>query len=360
MTGRGSFITGISSDSAQTLNPYRRYPWIGVVVSFFVSVASSFVYPGIASASAWVSAFFSRFIALTLLILFALGAHQLRLSIMRWRKTLQVTGFPSFEQTVFLLECKARRQSYAVTTKRRLARFGPLLGMEDDDEEDVLAEAERFRVLLPIILLCIIPMLAGLVGVFAVLVFYFNVLLLLLSMVLLIWGTRIGLDFILPPTILFLGVSQEEQIELQAKLTFLCFPLYLISYLDEKWIYNEQDKPKTPFHAGMQYSALRSSDGSYWEEAVMRWLEIIPLVIVDCRVRSPAVTQEIDWIIASRRSYNAVFVIDASDTSLPPEIIWKAKVLTEVELMEFMSYSLTSHLHRLRRDRQEHHLLTRS
>lgn len=358
MTGRGSFITGISSDSAQASNLYRRYPWIGVVVSFFISFASSFVYPGTDSASAWVSAFFSRFIALTFLILIALGAHQLRLSIMRWRKTLQVTGFPSFEQTLFLLECKARRQSYAVTTKRRVARLGPLLGMEDDEEEDVLAEAERFRVFLPIILLCIIPVLAGLVGIFAVLLIYFNVLLLLLSMVLLIWGSRIGLDFILPPTILFLAVSQEEQIELQAKLGFLCFPLYLISFLDESWIYDEQNNPKTPFHEGMLYSALRVSD--YWEEAVIRWLEIIPLVIVDCRVRSPAVTQEIDWVISSRLAHNAVFVIDASDTSLPAEVIWKAKVLTEVELMEFMSYSLTSHLLRLRRDRKEHDLLTRS
>ena len=351
MTDRGSFITTISSDSAKTLRLYQRYPWISVVISFIVSLASSLLYPGTDSAGGWVKAFAWRFIALTLLSLIALGAYQLRFSIMRWRKTLKVAGFPSPGQTLFLLECKARRQSYAATAKRRVAKWGPLLGMEDEDEEeDVLADAERVRFFLPVIFLCLVPLLAALSGIFLAL-FVFqqgSVLMLLLSIVLLVWDSRISLDFILPPTILFLSVSEEQQYELQAKLSFLCFPLYMISFLDTSWVIDEQDIPKTPFHGGMLYSALRASDGSDWEAAVRRWLEIIPLVIIDCRVLSPAVTKEVEWVVSSRLFHKAVFVIASADAPLPPEVIWTSKVLTEGELMEFMSRELSSHLSRLR------------
>ena len=346
MTDRGSFIALISSDA---LDPYRRYLWVGIVISFILSLASSLVYPVPDSAGGWAGAFASRFVALSLLSLIALGAHQLRFSIMRWRETLKAAGFPSLGQTLFLLECKAGRQSYADAARRQLARFGPLLGMEDEDEEDVLADAERLRVFTPVIFLCLIPLLAGLAGILvALFVFHGSVSLLLLSIALLVWGSRIGLDFVLPPTVLFLAASQEQQYELQAKLAFLCFPLYMISFLDTGWIYDERGAPKTPFHGGMLYSALRVSDGSDWETAVRRWLEIIPLAIVDCRVLSPAVTQEVEWIVSSRLFHKAVFVIASSDVPLPPEAIWSARVLTEDELMEYMSRELRFHLSRLR------------
>lgn len=346
-----SFINWISSDRARTPGLRRRYPWIvaGVVVSFFVSLVSSLVYPGTDSTDALVSALGSRFVVLTLLSLIALGAYDLRPSILRWRTTLQVATFPSLRQIYFLLECKAKRQSYAAKAKRQLTRWGPLMGLEEEDEEDLMDDAERMRTFLPVIVLSLIPILAALVGTFmALFVFHGNVVLLLLSIVLLEWGIRVGLDWILPPTILFLAASHEQQIELKAALTLLCYPLYMISFLETNWIYDDQNIPKTPFHEAMLYSEFRTSDDSDWGAMVRRWIEIVPLVIVDCRVLSPAVTQEMHWVVSSRLFHKAIFVINASDVSLPPEVVWKAKVLTTDELMEFVSFSLTSHLTRLR------------
>lgn len=112
---------------------------------------------------------------------------------------------------------------------------------------------------------------------------------------------------LLPPTVIFLGSSDKSGRLLETVAGNL-FPYRVVSLLDASrlgptiWA-NKQDN-------------LRTIRGDSWRSTVHRLVGITPLTIVDARPVTPAVCEEIEYMLHSDRVDRALFVIN-DDGSAP-------------------------------------------
>lgn len=151
------------------------------------------------------------------------------------------------------------------------------------------------------------------------------------------------LQGMLPPVILFLGVSSYEQFQtlklVQSSLP--CLVVTLINQTEDSIL-----RRYARHYGGMgldptspRYESLRTRDG-LWEQTVHDMMDMVPMVILDTRAVSEPVAQEAVWMLQPERLHKATFVTDEQrnapvlDSVLSQEEIegHRARLVTEAEL----------------------------
>src|ERR1043165_1087601 len=118
---------------------------------------------------------------------------------------------------------------------------------------------------------------------------------------------QVGVAFIginaacLPPTILYLATSKPEGVSLGSDLVFTVAPLKLTHLLDLFY----SDAPLAERNS-IEESEYRVTTN--WQKTVTDLCEIVPLIIVDARIITPAIISEIDYILNSGLEKRTFFV----------------------------------------------------
>ena len=109
-------------------------------------------------------------------------------------------------------------------------------------------------------------------------------------------GAVVLLQFLVPPAVVFLGKSTPDAKRLFAKVRWEV-PGRSLSLL--------QSGALDVIHGP---SFTRTTD-SAWRSTVRELMTLVPLIVVDARVTSRAVRQEVEWIVDSALWRNVVFII---------------------------------------------------
>lgn len=114
--------------------------------------------------------------------------------------------------------------------------------------------------------------------------------------------------FLLPPTAIVLASSSPASGKLLENTARQLFPFRVLSLLDGKRLGPTIFAGKT--------DNLRTIMGRSWRAAVHRLIEITPLVIVDARLATPPVCEEVRHMLDARRVVKAIFIVN-DDGSAP-------------------------------------------
>ena len=116
------------------------------------------------------------------------------------------------------------------------------------------------------------------------------------------------LCFALPTTILFLGVSNERNIALQAMIRDqLGQRLRVVSLLDVENYY----RPFTGYRSVIGSDCLRTEDNN-WKEVFKYYAKIVPIIVVDGREYSKIVKEELHHILSKEYEHKTIFITELS------------------------------------------------
>jgi hypothetical protein len=107
------------------------------------------------------------------------------------------------------------------------------------------------------------------------------------------------LSFSVPPAIIFLGTSDEQTVSLMRNIYWAISPLRVVALLDFPW-----------WLGIIRYDNLRTRNDPTWRAVVWGLMDTVPLVVVDTRVASPAVVEEVIRMLNPVRQGKALFVSD--------------------------------------------------
>ncbi len=156
-----------------------------------------------------------------------------------------------------------------------------------------------------------------------------------------ILSKSIKYNLIMPPTVLFLGSSTNLTIETKRNLTSSLFPLRVISFLsnrDCQEFYQDLDRPGL-FRSN--WDNLRSASGQDWQRLVSSFMDLAKIIIVETRIPTEAVIQEIEWLLEPDRKTKSCFIIGDDGSSPVLEAFsgiqkGSLKCITEKELIPWI------------------------
>ena len=176
-----------------------------------------------------------------------------------------------------------------------------------------------------------------------------------------VWGVAIFLGLLgcvavettlqgmLPPLVLFLGVSSYEQFKTLKRVqkTVPCLVVTLINQVEESILrqYDRHYRGMGLDPTGPRYESLRTREG-LWEITVRELIDMVPIVILDTRVASDPVSQEAAWMLEPERLHQVMFVTDDEgnapvlESLLPKEDIYRehrSRLVKEDELCDRIS-----------------------
>lgn len=141
------------------------------------------------------------------------------------------------------------------------------------------------------------------------------------------------LQGLLPPLVLFLGVSSYAQFK-TLKLVQRSAPGLAATLIDqaEASIVREYERHYRGMGldpTGPRYESLRTRLG-LWEETVRELIDMVPIVILDTRVVSGPVLQEAAWMLQPERWHQALFVTDKEGNApVLEQILAKAAIVRD-------------------------------
>lgn len=163
------------------------------------------------------------------------------------------------------------------------------------------------------------------------------------------------LQGMLPPIVLFLGVSSYEQFKTlkRAQKTVPCLVVTLINQVEESVLrqYDRHYRGMGLDSTGPRHESLRTRDG-LWEQTVRELIDMVPIVILDTRVVSDHVLQEAAWMLQPERLHQVTFVTDDEgnapvlESILPKNEIYlehRSRLVKEDELCDRISQFTNSH-----------------
>lgn len=144
-------------------------------------------------------------------------------------------------------------------------------------------------------------------------------------------------DRVFPPCILLLGASQAATIRLEMLTTWYAAPLPVASFL------LTSPAESMPIAHQVKFLSLRARRSDEWREIVRSLINICPVVVLDIRVLTESVQEELSWMLLPERSFKLiVFGRQSSPRSLAPKRYSKpnavAAIVREDEYCAFLGY----------------------
>jgi hypothetical protein len=107
---------------------------------------------------------------------------------------------------------------------------------------------------------------------------------------------------LMPPSVLCLSSSREDAIWIQERIATSCFPhrvvsLYRLDPLNER----------NP--SNIEADIFRTRDDSQWRSAVRTLLKIAPVLVIDTRLDTSALREEIACVFESKLDYKAILIL---------------------------------------------------
>jgi hypothetical protein len=153
------------------------------------------------------------------------------------------------------------------------------------------------------------------------------------------WGQEL-----IPGSILVLGASRREQIDLQVAIRQAVFPFRPVSLLQ-----TEELMTDVKIHG----DCFRVDRGLHWLDAIQRFCEAFPIIVLDVRQMTGFVKDEIDHIVAAQYLYKTIVIGPGEAQTLLEDTIRKpgsarvladlAAVPTEQEAIRLMRRLLFEH-----------------
>ena len=157
------------------------------------------------------------------------------------------------------------------------------------------------------------------------------------------------LQGMLPPIVLFLGVSSYEQFKTlkRVQTTVPSLVVTLINQAEDSVVrqYDRHYRGMGLDPAGPRFESLRTRAG-LWEQTVQDLVGMVPIVILDTRVVSDPVLQEAAWMLQPEQLHKVMFVMDDEgnapvlESILPKDEIYpehRSRLVKEDELLDRIS-----------------------
>ena len=125
--------------------------------------------------------------------------------------------------------------------------------------------------------------------------------------IMLVTVAMVLMSILLPPVAIVLASSSPPSGELLRTVAKHLAPLRVVSLLDGKYL--------GPRNWTSKEDNLRTILGNSWRSAVHRLIEITPLVIIDTRVVTDAVCEEIRHMLNEERVGKAIFIVERDGSS---------------------------------------------
>jgi len=129
----------------------------------------------------------------------------------------------------------------------------------------------------------------------------------------------------LPPSVLVLGSSNWEMIRLVLNIHRGIFPYRPVVLLDPM----AASRARSSFieYDNFEYDNLRITVPHDWRQVVFAMAETVPLIVLDTRIPSPAVVEEVRRILGGNLKHKTVFVVNNDGTSPAVEAALKQESL---------------------------------
>jgi hypothetical protein len=141
------------------------------------------------------------------------------------------------------------------------------------------------------------------------------------------------IDRLLAPAILVLGTSRSETIDLEMFVTWYAAPLPIASFILPTAAHSRVVREQV----GM--FSLRARRSSEWRSVVRSLVDMCPVVVIDARVLSANVREELSWMIVPERRFKVLVVGELPQGlchGLKPRDI--ARVTEESDFCEAITY----------------------
>lgn len=116
----------------------------------------------------------------------------------------------------------------------------------------------------------------------------------------------------LPPAVLLLSSSWADTPRLVKAVGEAVFPLRAVHLLDT---YLDQQVPDRYRHETLSAGSLRTYNPQKWRVVIDRLTEVVPVVVLDTRIDTPALLEEAGKLLAAGRARKTVFVVNEDGSS---------------------------------------------
>jgi hypothetical protein len=120
---------------------------------------------------------------------------------------------------------------------------------------------------------------------------------------------------VLPPSVLLLATSRREAVNLHTRLERGIWPYRIVLLLDPGSV--ARSRHSTLHWMGFTESNLRQPASKGWQVAVRQISETVPFIVLDARVASPAIIEEIEHIFVSTNHHTKTVVVGNDDGAAP-------------------------------------------